>query len=155
MPADPSVQARQFKCQNCGAQLAFDAATGRLKCGHCGATQDVPATSGRIVEHDLFQNLGAAPRGLGTAVRVHRCRECGATVSFAEGVTATKCTFCGSPAVLEQAENAQALRPESLLPFAIDKRKANGFFEKWLSGLWFRPGDLKHMAKVLCGDAAR
>ena len=30
----------------------------------------------------------------------------------------------------------------------MDKGTANGSFEKWLGGLWFRPSDLKKMAKL-------
>ncbi len=63
-------------------------------------------------------------------------------------VTATCCTFCGSARVLEQSENQNALRPESLLPFAVDKKLANGHFARWLGKLWFRPSDLKRMARV-------
>ena len=68
-----------------------------------------------------------APKGLGAGgdVRTSKCQECGASVVFADGVTATRCTFCGSSKVLEQAENENAIRPESLLPFAVDKKRAN------------------------------
>jgi hypothetical protein len=41
-----------------------------------------------------------------------------------------------------------AIRPESLIPFKTEKAKANEAFEKWLGTLWFRPGDLKRMAKL-------
>jgi hypothetical protein len=50
--------------------------------------------------------------------------------------------------VLEQSENSNALRPESLLPFQIDKPRANQAFARWLGKLWFRPSDLKRMARV-------
>src|SRR5258708_40266092 len=99
------ARAERFRCDNCGAELAFDATARKLKCAHCGATKEVPTDgSGRIVERDLFSGFAAAPRGLGTAVKVHRCQECGANVSFPEGVTSTRCTFCGSSKVLDQAE---------------------------------------------------
>jgi len=144
-----NAQARRFRCENCGGELAYDAASAKLKCAHCGATRDVPAEGHhQVVERDLFQGLAAAPRGLGTAVRVHRCQECGANVSFPEGVAATKCTFCGSSKVLDQAENRNAIRPESLVPFSFDKKAANAAFARWIGKLWFRPNDLKHIAKV-------
>jgi ribosomal protein S27E len=148
--ADTAVKARRFKCENCGAEQAFDAATGMLKCAHCGATREVPTGSGTVVEYDFFQGLAQAPKGLGAGggTRSAKCQECGANVVFPDGVTATRCTFCGSSKVLEQAENENAIRPESLLPFAVDKKRANQAFGDWLGKLWFRPGDLKAMAKV-------
>ncbi len=148
--AEKSVKAKRFKCDGCGAELKYDAKTQKLKCDFCGATKDVPKGEGTVVERDLFEGLAAAPRGLGTgtAVKTSRCQECGANVAFPDGTTATKCTFCGSANVMEQAENENALRPESLLPFGIDKKKANDSFSTWIGKLWFRPSDLKRLAKV-------
>jgi ribosomal protein S27E len=147
---EKAVKSQRFSCSECAAEMKFDAATGKLKCDHCGATREVPTGTGTVVEYDFFQGLSAAPKGLGAgaATRASKCQECGANVVFADGVVATKCTFCGSSKVLEQAENQNALRPESLLPFAVDKKRANTAFSDWLGKLWFRPSDLKQMAKV-------
>src|SRR5262245_17352223 len=143
---EDAVKARRFKCDGCGAEMKYDAQTQKLKCDFCGQTREVPAGEIAIVEYDLFQGLAEAPRGLGAAqVRASRCQECGASVAFPDGTTATKCTFCGSSSVLEQAENQQTLRPESLLPFGIDKKRANQSFADWLRRLWFRPSDLKRL----------
>lgn len=148
--AEKSVKSQRFKCTECAAELRFDAASGKLKCDHCGATRDVPTGTGTIVEYDFFQGVAQAPKGLGAGggTRTSKCQECGANVVFPDGVTATKCTFCGSAKVLEQAENQNAIRPESLLPFAVDKKRANQAFADWLGKLWFRPSDLKRMARV-------
>jgi ribosomal protein S27E len=147
--AEESVQSKRFKCESCGGEQQFDAASGKLKCKYCGAVREVPAGEGAVVERDFFEGLAQAPRGLGaTGTKTSKCQECGANVVFADGQTATKCTFCGSSKVLEQAENTQALRPESLLPFGVDKKQANEAFKSWLAKLWFRPSDLKAMAKV-------
>jgi ribosomal protein S27E len=146
---EKAVKAQRFKCDNCGAEQAFDATSGKLKCAHCGATRDVPTGTGTIVEYDFFSGLNAAPKGLAaTGTRAAKCQECGANVVFPDGTTATRCTFCGSAKVLEQEENQNAIRPESLLPFAVDKKRANQAFGDWLAKLWFRPSDLKNMAKV-------
>ena len=142
-------KANKFRCENCRGELAFDATTRKLKCAHCGASMDVPSDGGgQVVERDLFAGLATAPKGLGTDVRTHRCQECGANVSFPEGVTATKCTFCGSSKVLDQGQNANTLRPESLVPFGIDKSHANAAFSAWLGKLWLRPSNLKKLAAV-------
>ncbi len=150
--AEANAQAQSWRCENCGAQVAFDPPTQKLKCGHCGTGREVPPSpdAAQVVEHPLSEGLGMAPRGLGhgDTAKASRCQECGANVVFTAGKTATKCTFCGSSRVLEQVENANAIRPESLLPFAIDKGSANKLFGTWLGKLWFRPSDLKQLAKV-------
>lgn len=149
MDVDVNMDARGWKCDRCGAAIAYDPSSGMLRCGHCGNSQHVPAGAGAVVEHDLFEGLRAAPRGFGAGgARASRCAECGAQVVFSDGVVATRCTFCGSPRVLAEEAHAQALRPESLVPFSLDKKRANQMFGRWLKRLWLRPSDLHRIARV-------
>lgn len=144
-----SARAQSYPCQTCGGKLSFDAARGCLVCAHCGAVRSIAATDTTIGEHDLFEGLATAPRGLGaSSMRAARCQECGATVDFSDGLTATRCAFCGSPRVLEQAENRSLIRPESLLPFGVDRARSTQAFVRWIAGLWFRPSDLRGLARV-------
>ncbi len=76
-------------------------------------------------------------------MRVARCGTCGARVSFDEAATSRLCVYCGSPSVLEQEANRNAIRPESLVPLDVGRAKAEESFRRWLGGLWFRPGALK------------
>ena len=68
-------------------------------------------------------------------------------MNVGEGERTTTCAFCGSKQVLAQDASEQPIRPESLLPFQITKDDANKRFGAWLGGLWFRPNDLKRMAR--------
>jgi hypothetical protein len=77
-----------------------------------------------------------------------RCKECGATVQFDQNATTTACPFCGSSYVAPQEVSAKSIRPESLVPFRVDRAAAGQSFSKWIGGLWFRPSDLKKRAKV-------
>ena len=153
MPAEqletkPS-SAERFKCESCGAEQRYDAKTRQLRCDFCGAVRPVPAGTGAIVEHDLFAGEGSMPQGLGTTEdKVTRCKECGATVHFSGAKTATQCAFCGSSSVLVQTDNRKLLRPESLVPFAVDKDTSRAHFTGWLKSLWFRPSDLQRLASV-------
>jgi predicted RNA-binding Zn-ribbon protein involved in translation (DUF1610 family) len=140
-----------FRCQECGGRMLFDAVASHMVCEHCGATRKVgEAEGGRtIVEYDLEQGLArASQRGYGVAVRTIGCKECGSVVSFGESVTARACDFCGSAQVLEQAASRNVLRPESVVPFQIDRGAASQKFAAWIGGLWFRPSDLKRQARV-------
>ena len=129
--------------------MTFDPQVGQLTCPFCGAKKEV-AAKGAVVEHDLMDGLAAtAERGLGLAVRTVRCKECSAEVMFEPNVTATRCTFCGSPSVME-TEVEQPIRPESVLPFRFDRANAVDAYKKWLAGLWFRPSDLR--AKAALGE---
>lgn len=144
--AVPQPQARRFPCENCGAEMSFDPQAGKLACPYCGAKQSA-AAEGAIVEHDFFAGLEHSERGLGLATRTIRCKTCDAEVLFDAQVTATRCTFCGSPAVIEQ-ESDQPIRPESLVPFAHDRAAAEAAYKTWLGKLWFRPSDLRGRAAL-------
>jgi len=146
---DKPSAVRTYRCPSCNAEMVFEASSGRMSCNHCGHSLVVESEPGAVVEHDLHSGLGrSAPRGLGTAVRSATCKECGATVSFTESSTAKRCDFCGSSQILEQQENRNLMRPESVLPFQVDRTQASQKFTAWLRGLWFRPSNLKTLAKV-------
>jgi hypothetical protein len=49
------------------------------------------------------------------------------------------CAFCGNPVTLEAVALPAQLRPEAILPFQIDKRRALELFSLWIKGLWFTP----------------
>ncbi len=147
----PNSQGNEFRCNQCGAEMTYDAAAQLMRCNHCDNTRPVGVAEGtqNIVEYNLEDGLAkAAERGFGTPVKTTMCKECGATVSFGENVTSTKCDFCDSSQVLEQEANRNVIRPESLVPFQVDESSATGKFSSWIKGLWFRPNDLKHRAKV-------
>jgi predicted RNA-binding Zn-ribbon protein involved in translation (DUF1610 family) len=157
--------------------MAYDAAVGAMRCPFCGnvqavAAQGAPAAQapaqgsapaqgqapashapGGAVERRLDEGVarersGAGGEGYGTATRSMKCQTCGATVAFAGTAIATKCDFCGSQHVLEQTAQRNVIRPESLVPFAIDNAAAKEKFKTWLGSGFFRPGDLSRAASL-------
>ena len=138
-----------FPCAKCGANLSWDAGKRSMHCQFCGHDQPMPVQpTQQIREIPLEEGISQAPKGLGAPVTTLKCKDCGATVNVGEGERTAACAFCGSKQVLQIETDANAIRPESLLPFQIDKPTANRRFGDWLKGLWFRPNDLKRMASV-------
>ncbi|MFT7465240.1 MAG: putative Zn-ribbon and HTH transcriptional regulator [Pseudohongiellaceae bacterium] len=133
-----------FSCENCGATLRWDPVADALSCDHCETTQAVPRAKGSIVERPL-DAAGEAARGFGLELRVARCNECAARVTYDGASVAERCAFCGSASVLAQEANRNGLRPESLLPLDIGRAQAEEAFSKWLGKLWFRPNALKRV----------
>jgi len=121
-----------------------------MTCQYCGFAQPMPvhAARGAVQEIPIEEGYRLAARGLGVAVTTLSCKDCGATVNVAQGERTADCAFCGSKQVLQVETDANAIRPESLVAFQIDKANANQRFGDWLKGLWFRPSDLKRIAKV-------
>jgi DNA-directed RNA polymerase subunit RPC12/RpoP len=162
-PTSSNPSALSFPCKSCGAKLAYDAGSQGMACPYCGYKEAVAAVvappgagqgalqvaaPGQIREIPLAQGMALALKGFGAPVTTVKCSDCGATVNVGEGERTAACAFCGSKQVLAEATNQGAIRPESLVPFKVSKEDANGRFGVWIGKLWFRPSDLKKMAKV-------
>ena len=149
--APPAVAAgvRKFPCAACGADVLWNPGADALKCPYCGTERAVPKKFGQVVEKPIEEGL-RAPRDLGWGVarKTIRCQRCGATQSVEPAVAALRCAFCGAPAVVEAPAAGNMVRPEGLLPFRVDHRRAAEMFRGWLSRLWFRPNDLRENAAV-------
>lgn len=140
---------RKFPCAACGADVVWAPGAAALECPYCGTRQEVAPEGEPVRERDLAAGL-ARPRDTGWGVerKAVRCSRCGATETLDPGVAATSCAFCGTPTVVEAPPNPDLVRPEGLLPFAVDFRAAVARFREWIGRLWFRPGDLKEKSSV-------
>ncbi len=147
-PPTSESTGQTFPCAQCGAQLGWDATKRAMSCPFCGFSQQLPTQPGNVREIPVAEGYRLSQKGLGTPVEAITCQDCGATVNVAPGERTAKCAFCGSDKVLAKEADANAIRPESLVPFQIDKAASGKLFSEWLGGLWFRPNDLKRMAKV-------
>jgi len=130
-----------FPCANCGAEMTWDPDADALTCEYCGSVVQVPRAEGTIVERSL-EDAGSAVRGFGVDLRVAKCANCGARVTFDAASTAESCVYCGSPNVLAQEANRNVIRPESLVPLDVGRAQVETSFHEWIRSLWFRPNDL-------------
>lgn len=150
VPAPREESVRKFPCKQCGASLTFSPGTTHLACPYCGHQEDVPQTAEAIREYDLNDALLNLPHseGWGTETRSIRCENCGATTTFAAAQVAGACAFCGSSKVVEQPPREDLIRPESVVPFQVDRKRAVQCFRDWLGKLWFRPNALKKSGEL-------
>jgi DNA-directed RNA polymerase subunit RPC12/RpoP len=168
--AGASVGGQQFKCPNCSGAMEFDASVQALRCQYCKHTMAPPQAQAQVApgagvfgqaaaqmgpppalgprEIPLHEGLTRAPKGLGTQVHAVQCKECGATVNLQPNDRTAACTYCASTMVLEVAADPNLITPESLVPFQVAKDKATEAFKGWLHGLWFRPSNLRKMARL-------
>ena len=141
----------QFPCKNCGAKLDYAPGTTSLKCPYCGTENAIAVEAKPIVEHkieELAMMASTQATGFGTQTRSFKCRNCTATSTVPGNVQATRCPFCGSTVVFEQSANPNMVRPESVIPFAINADGATQKFRLWLKSRWLAPGKLKKMAAL-------
>ena len=146
----PPSQTR-WPCESCGADLRFAPGETALKCDHCGHIQSIPAAPaarGRsLAEMDLNAALtsGAAPAAM-EDVTITPCPNCGAQVEFQGATNASQCPFCATPVAIGTG-TARMIKPQALVPFALDERTARGAMVKWLGSLWFAPNALVEYAR--------
>ena len=152
-PADLEAAPSQYPCRSCGAMLAYAPGETHLTCAFCGATTEVAGVSEAtrseaLREHCLRTALSEAPGAAPTeTTQVIRCDACGATVEFDPDEHAATCPFCATPVVADAAPDRH-IRPQAVLPFAIDARQARETVRAWLGRLWFAPNGLKKYART-------
>jgi Zn finger protein HypA/HybF involved in hydrogenase expression len=136
-----------FPCEQCGSSLEYSPGSDHLRCPHCGHTQAITAQRA-VQEYDFKDMLRRIARAPATSLGEHtiQCEGCGAQAMLAG--QAGRCAFCGSPVVMDVKALGEIVPPESVLPFAIDRRRASEAFHQWVRKLWFAPNDLKKLAQV-------
>jgi ribosomal protein S27E len=148
----PAALEHRWPCEACGADLTFAPGQSRLECGHCGHVQDIPEAPaddrhralGEIDLRSALDNL--LPDSATAEVRLSRCPSCGAEIEFDGATHATECPFCASPVVTDTGATRH-IKPQALVPFALDERRAREAMVAWLGRLWFAPSGLSEYAR--------
>lgn len=143
----------KFACPACGAQAEWSAGKMMLVCPFCGTQSpaQLDADSGKVVEHDLARALREAPeewRGWDTVRKTVKCQSCQAITVFDAARIGQNCDFCGSPSLIDYAEVNPPIRPESVLPFLVDRETVQAVVRRWLGGHWLAPNDLNRRGLV-------
>ena len=150
----PEALVRNIACKSCGAKLSFAPGTRSLKCGHCGAENEIPEEAAApVAEQDYEAELKALEGKAETYEEEHvKCPGCGAEQTLAKDLFAGRCAFCGAP-IVEQGYAKRLVKPEAILPFQVDRARAQDNFRTWVRRRWLAPGDLKRYAQSDSGLA--
>ena len=140
----------RYLCENCGANMVFDAQVGGLACPYCASSKAIESDASKIVERDFQTYLRPETQRLQPmaqdAMQVS-CASCGATVVFIPPITATECDFCGGKIVAQPKAADPLVAPESVLPFSFTNKQAVASLKNWTSSRWFAPSKLKTLAE--------
>jgi LSD1 subclass zinc finger protein len=140
----------ELACNSCGALLKFKPGTRHLECEYCGSKNEIALpeeVAGKIeetsLEDFLSRNFDQEEK---MEVAMVKCDGCHAVSSFDPNTSSDKCPFCASPLVVKTGTTAQLHKPQYLLPFGFDEKKAREHFGTWIKSLWFAPSELVHYA---------
>lgn len=148
----------QYKCSNCGADMAFDTGSGMLKCESCGRKDSIESMAGKSnlprdakVTYEMDDEDKRAseasfdndfedgsnedvfvnhPTFSGYEAREYNCKNCGAVLITDPQTTATNCSFCQAAVVISDRLSG-SYAPECVIPFSINKKQAEDAFKKW------------------------
>jgi ribosomal protein S27E len=152
--AERSEFIRTFPCQGCGAKLSFAPGTLDLECEYCGAANEIEAGGdARIEELDFDTYLKALEgREEEEQAEMVKCAKCGAEQTLPDHHFAATCTFCSSP-IVSKGYASRRIKPKSIVPFQVDRGRAQEAFRRWVRRLWLAPRDLKRYAQSDAGVA--
>lgn len=142
---------RTFPCAGCGAKLSFSPGTRDLQCEYCGTRNAIAEDDGRVEELDFATYLKALEGRMEAAeVEEVKCGKCGAEQVLSGSLFAGHCTFCGA-AIVSKSYASRRIKPKSIVPFQVNKARAQESFRRWVKGLWLAPNDLKRYAQSDAG----
>lgn len=160
----------QYKCPNCGADMEFDANSGKLRCSSCQHEESIEKMAGmndapgnaqvsynvddedKKAEEASFDNdymdssYEDAPSHHHTfgeqEIAEYHCQNCGAVLLTEPQTAATRCSFCGAAVVINDRLSG-VFTPDYVIPFSITKEQAQEAFKKWCKKGLLSPKDFK------------
>ena len=130
-----SLTAESSKCPTCGANIFYEPELQSMMCRDCGNvyspdTMELRGSLGISKEHDYMGDDDMSEEDKMRHEIV--CNSCGAALVADENTMSTMCPFCGSPALITRRLTRE-FKPDYIVPFKIDKDKAEKIMTDWLS----------------------
>lgn len=132
----------EYKCPCCGGAVEFNTTLQKMKCPYCDTEFEMDAVQfyneelNREEKDDYqweSQAGGSWSEGETEGMRVYICQSCGGEIIGDENMAATTCPYCGNNVVIKE-QFADALRPDYVIPFKLDKKAAKEGLKKHLQG---------------------
>lgn len=142
----------QYKCPNCGADMAFNAETGMLHCESCGLDKNIE----NMEQHQEQQKTGSYRDFISEtshqtyeddSATQYQCKNCGAILITDKDTSATTCSFCDAPMILGDRLSGD-LSPSKIIPFSITKSQAEEAFHKWRGKGLLLPNNFKKSNRI-------
>ena len=146
-------------CPACGTELPRDLSGQEASCPKCGVElepESLRAYGDALAEERAdsmtwdTQAGGQWQPGETGGLRVYSCNTCGGEIVADETTGATACPYCGNPVVLAGFFEGD-LKPDLVIPFQVDKKKAVEILQNHYKGKRLLPKvfkDQNHIEEV-------
>lgn len=131
-----------YKCPSCGAPIEFKPDLQKFSCDYCLSEY----TEKEIA--DLYKTLEEEKKEVIQEKQVsqekqkhlasYECNSCGAKVVTDDTTTSTFCYYCHNPVIISDRLSG-SFQPKKMIPFTIDKEKAQETFLNWAGKNRFVP----------------
>lgn len=147
----------QYKCPSCGGALEFDSQSQKLKCPFCDSEFDVETlneiaeTSTKIETQDNMDGWSTDIQSKWSenedALIAYICKSCGGEVLADANTGVTTCPYCGNNVVINE-KFSNALKPDLIIPFKLDKKAAKEAYLNHLSNKKLLPRQFKSESHI-------
>lgn len=144
---------QSYKCPSCGAGIAFKPDLQKFRCDYClneyteaeinELTKTIQDKTEKGTDKENLENEGNKIAARDDLLPVNHlasyvCNSCGAQVVTDDTTTATFCYFCHNPVIISDRLSG-SFKPRKMIPFTIDKEKAQESFLKWVGNNKYVP----------------
>lgn len=136
-----------YKCPGCGAAMEFDSASQTLLCTACGNKIPVPEYERLYGRETYDANAGGRGNVNAANMKIYHCSNCGAELVADEYTSATFCSFCGNPSLVQDRLTGE-FGPQTVIPFKINKEQAIDIYRKWCKKGWLTPSSLSKTSTI-------
>lgn len=141
-PENSENRTAVMKCPACGADMIYDAESGKLLCEHCGTQKEIESKTSEELD---FERL-LTDKGGWNESHVFRCENCGAQEVLDKNEIAKQCPFCGATNIVETSELPD-IRPNAVVPFRVALKDAATAVKTWVRKRIFAPQKFRKSAK--------
>ncbi len=139
------MDAAEYKCPNCSADLKFDPVTQKLSCEYCLSSftieeikqicadteNSIPSAEETNMQQDFEEHTN-----------LFHCASCGADIMCDDQQTALFCYYCHNPVILA-GKMTGAYRPGKVIGFKLNREMALDMFNRWVQKRMFVPKEFK------------
>ena len=146
---DDHLEAVEYKCPNCNADLKFNPQSQKLDCEYClsSFTVDEIKQICANTENSIPPEAVQLKEDFENNTHLYRCKSCGAEIMADSEQTALFCYYCHNPVILSGKMGGE-FKPDKVIAFKLTKENAIASFENWVKKRWFVPSDFKSEQQV-------
>lgn len=148
-----------FKCPNCGGGISFDSTSQNMKCPFCDSELNIELLKSfdSILNEEGSEQTNwntdsdsSWAEGEQEGLNTYICNSCGGEIVGDETLGSTHCPYCDNPVVFS-GKWSGGLKPDLVIPFKIDKKKAIASLSNFFKGKILLPKKFKeenHLEEV-------